>query len=354
MASADIITQVLSNGVTVLVEPMLHVQSAAITILHPTGSIYDAPGRSGTAAVLAELLPRGAGSRSARDLSAALDRLGVQRSTAVGPQHITISAATTAECLPRAIELLASAVTSPHLNPDDFHSARDLVRQTLHATEDELQRSLGDWQGGPGGRPETRPCQDAPRHIEHQSAQTHIGLSWPAVPYSHERYYEAWVAVSVLSGGMSSRLFTRVRERRGLCYAVSASLHSLRDRACVLGYAGTTNERAQQTLEAVVHEIRGLPEGLTEAELQRCRAQAKSALIMQQESTSSRAASLARDQWHLGRVRSLEEVRNIIDGITADDVRRYALDHAPRELVLVTIGPDPLNTDCLADAAAAV
>ncbi len=219
---------------------------------------------------------------------------------------------------------------------------------------DELQRSLGDWQGGPGGRPETRPCQDAPRHIEHQSAQTHIGLSWPAVPYSHERYYEAWVAVSVLSGGMSSRLFTRVRERRGLCYAVSASLHSLRDRACVLGYAGTTNERAQQTLEAVVHEIRGLPEGLTEAELQRCRAQAKSALIMQQESTSSRAASLARDQWHLGRVRSLEEVRNIIDGITADDVRRYALDHAPRELVLVTIGPDPLNTDCLADAAAAV
>lgn len=83
------------------------------------------------------------------------------------------------------------------------------------------------------------------------------------MPYRHERYYDAWAAVSLLSGGMSSRLFTEVRERRGLCYAISASLSTLRDEGRVFAYAGTTTERAQETLDVTVAEILRLPEGIT-------------------------------------------------------------------------------------------
>ena len=413
-------THRLSNGLTVVVEEMPDVQSAAITVLHPTGSVYDPVGKSGTAALLAELLSRGAGEHSTRELSAALDNLGVQRSVSAGLSHITVSAATTADRIEDAIPLLTSMVTAPHLDDDQFEPARDLVRQALHALEDEPQQqlgqylrrcsydapwgnpssgslsdidtitrddvkqhfqtlarpqetivgvagnipaatviaaiesALGEWAGGPGADIVAGSRDEAPMHVTHDSAQTHIGLAWPSVPYRHERYFDAWAAVSILSGGMSSRLFTEVREKRGLCYSVSASLNTLRDEARILGYAGTTNERAQETLDATVTEIRRLHEDLTEDELHRCKAQAKSSLIMQQESTMARSSSLARDTWHLGRVRLPDEIRQCVDGITLDDVREYAIDYAPKDIVLVTIGPEALNAENLQSSVAAV
>lgn len=420
MTDPQVSTHVLNNGLTVIVEPMVHVQSAAITVLQPTGSIYDAPGKSGTAALLSELLSRGAGEYSTRELSAVMDNLGVQRSVAPGLSHTTLSAATTADRIANAIPLLAAMITAPHLDEEQFAPAQDLVRQALHALEDEPQQRLGQylrrcsydapwgnpsggtlsnidditnsdvrqhferlnrpqdtiigvagnvstsevveaieaafgsWSGGEGIEVVTGSRDASPNHISHESAQTHIGLAWSSVPYSHDRYFDAWAAVSILSGGMSSRLFTNVREKRGLCYSVSASLNTLKHEARVFGYAGTTNERAQETLEATVAEIRGLHEGLTEDELRRCQAQAKSSLIMQQESTTARSASLARDTWHLGRVLMPNDIRERIDSITIDDVHSYAVDYFPQEIVLVTIGPEPLNADCLQPSVVAV
>jgi predicted Zn-dependent peptidase len=119
-------------------------------------------------------------------------------------------------------------------------------------------------------------------------------------------------------------LFTEVRERRGLCYAISASLSTLRDEGRVFAYAGTTTERAQETLDVTVAEILRLHEGITEDELQRCKARAKSSLIMQQESTTSRASSLARDMYHLNRVVTLDEINARINALTTEQVREFA------------------------------
>ena len=109
----------------------------------------------------------------------------------------------------------------------------------------------------------SRPPPAARRGITftHDSTQTHIGIAYDSVPYRDPDYYAAWAAVSVLSGGMSSRLFTEVRERRGLCYSVHASLSSLRDEARVFCYAGTTAERAQETLDVTVSELKRLGTG---------------------------------------------------------------------------------------------
>ena len=84
----------------------------------------------------------------------------------------------------------------------------------------------------------------------------------PAVPPGHEDYYSARVAVSVLSGGMSARLFTEVREKRGLCYAIGARYHSLKDAAGIACYAGTTPDKAQETLDVTVAEFRRLADGI--------------------------------------------------------------------------------------------
>ena len=172
----------------------------------------------------------------------------------------------------------------------------------------------------------------------------HIGIAYDSVSYRDPDYFAAWAAVSVLSGGMSSRLFTEVREKRGLCYSVSASLSSLRDEARVLCYAGTTAERAQETLDVTLAELQRLGEGIEDEELSRCQARAKSSLIMQQESTLARASSVARDWYHLGRVMTLAEVREKIDALTVQNVLDYVHTHPAGQFTLLTIGPHPLET----------
>ena len=161
--------------------------------------------------------------------------------------------------------------------------------------------------------------------------------------YRDPDYYVASAAVGVLGDGMSSRLFPEVREKRGLCYSVYASHGTLLDRGSVFGYAGTSAERAQETLDVMLHEIVRLSEGIEAGELDRLKARIKSSLIMQQESTSARSALLTRDWYFLGRVRTLDEVEAIVDGLSADEINRYLASHRPEKFTIVTLGPKALE-----------
>lgn len=181
-------------------------------------------------------------------------------------------------------------------------------------------------------------------HIDAESQQTQIGLAFPAVAYRDPDYYAAWAAVSVLSGGMSSRLFTEVREKRGLVYSVYATLSTLKDTGAILCYAGTTNERAQETLDVMRAELARLRDGITPEELRRSQALAKSALVMQQESSSSRAGAIARDWYHLGRVCSLDEIQQKIASLTPERVVDYVSRYPLTDPTIVTIGPTALKT----------
>jgi predicted Zn-dependent peptidase len=163
------------------------------------------------------------------------------------------------------------------------------------------------------------------------------------VPYSHDDYFQARGAVGVLSDGMSSRLFTEIRENRGLAYSVYAGCHSLRDRGSVLCYAGTSNERAQETLDVLLTELARLADGVQEDELRRLKAKIKSALVMQQESSSARSSSIAADWYHRGRVFTLEELGRIVDELTCDTINRYLSNHPPKDFTIVTVGAEPLE-----------
>lgn len=202
---------------------------------------------------------------------------------------------------------------------------------------------LGDWQPVPD-EPlrESEPGQHC-SHMNCDSSQTHIGIAYPSVPCNHPDFFQARGAVGVLSDGMSSRLFTEVRENRGLCYAIFASYHSLRDRGSVLCYAGTSSERAQETLDVTLSELSRIREGIQSGELDRVKARVKSALILQQESSLSRSSSLAADWYLLGRPRSLDEISRIIDGLTCDSINRYLAEHPPSDFVIATLGDQPLE-----------
>jgi len=176
-------------------------------------------------------------------------------------------------------------------------------------------------------------------HIDSDGAQVHIGLMTETVKPTDEDYYNAMVAVSVLSGGMSARLFTEVREKRGLCYAIGAMYHGLKDAAGIMCYAGTTPENGQETVDCVIGEFNRLSEGISEEEIQRAKVGLKSTLIMQSESSSSRAGGIASDYYMFGRVRSLDEIKSKVEATSVDSVLGFLRDNKFKDFTVVTIGP---------------
>ncbi len=210
---------------------------------------------------------------------------------------------------------------------------------------EDLARLLGDWQPVEASELKLVDQQPSYFHEQCESHQTHLALAYPSVPMPHPDYLRAAVAVEVLSGGMSSRLFTEIRENRGLCYSVYASYQTYRELGLVQCYAGSRPERAQETLDVLLDELRRLTQGISPGELERVKAQYKSSTIMEQESSMSRSVSLVSDWYHLGRVRSLEEIMAEIDALTVDEMNAYLAAHPPGDWTIVTLGPEPLNVD---------
>ena len=181
------------------------------------------------------------------------------------------------------------------------------------------------------------------QHIEHDSEQTHIAMAYPGFTYSAPEFYLNRGAVGVLSGGMSSRLFTEVREKRGLCYTVFATCHTLADKASVICYSGTSSDRAQETLDVIIEQLKLMSDGIHEDELRRLKVQIRSGMIMQQESCRARASSIARDWSHLGRVRMLDEINDAINSLTVESINEFLREQPPANFNVVTLGPSPLK-----------
>ena len=206
-----------------------------------------------------------------------------------------------------------------------------------------MGRLFGDWQGTPAEALDFGPEPPRRAHVGKELEQTQITVAYPSVPVAHPDYYVALGAVNVLSGGMGARLFTEIREKEGLCYSVGASYHPMKDRGAVVAYAASLNHQAQRTLDLLLHELKRLRDGIEEDEVERVRVGLKTSLIMQQESTGSRALALASDWYYLGRVRSFDEIQAAIDGLTAQAIVAHLRRCPPGDFRIVTLGPAPLN-----------
>ena len=397
------------NGLTVLAERMEHVRSAALNFLVSAGCAYDPTDNLGLASVLSDLITRGAGNRDSRQLTLALDSLGLDRDEGVGIMHTRFWGSTLSRNLLPALEIYADILLRPHLPEDQLEPVQALALQDLQSLEDEPKHKVlialrqqhfpdplgrdrhgtkegiesltidrirkhyqryfqprgailsvagniewkpllekvgelfGDWKSGEEPKFGVGKQTTKTRHIDKDTQQTQIGIAYDSVPFGHAEYYAAMGAVNVLSGGMSARLFTEVREKRGLCYAVWASYQTFKDRAGVVCYAGTTNERAQETLTVTLAELKRLADGIEPDEVSRVQAGLKSSLIMQEESTSARAGSIASDWYYLGRVRSFDEIQKGIDSLTPESIVDHLQHWPPRDFTIVTLGPKALS-----------
>ena len=210
---------------------------------------------------------------------------------------------------------------------------------------DAVGRLFGEVAALPEPRVPERTVGPRRDHIVRETQQIQIALAYPAATVASPDYYRARAAVAILGGYSSARLFTEVREKRGLCYSVYAAYEGQLDRAAMICYAGTSTDRAQETLDVMLGEIERLGrDGVALDELETMRAGLKSSLIMAQESSMSRSGALASDWFFLGRVRPIEEIAAELDGLVPEAVSEYAaLFQNRRELTILTLGPTALS-----------
>lgn len=210
-----------------------------------------------------------------------------------------------------------------------------------------IELHFGDWQGPEVILPVATTNPPKYSHIVSDSSQTHIGLAFPSVSPNDSSRYKENMALNVLSGGMASRLFSEVREKRGLVYSVSAFRRTVKDFGYTMAYAGTTPERADETLKVLLAELDRLHEGVSGEELERARTGVLSSLVMQGESSGARASSSARSTFLLGKPNSLDEVKAVIDAITLDDVNSYLAEKTRPKATIMSLGQNELEVEAL-------
>lgn len=194
----------------------------------------------------------------------------------------------------------------------------------------------------PGGAPEPQKARyiGGEDRLVSDHEQAHIVLGFEGRAYNSDGFYAAQILASILGGGMASRLFQEVREKRGLCYSVYAFHWAFADSGIFGVAAATGEEQVPELIPVVVDELRRATETITDEEVVRVRNQIRAGLLMSLESPSARAGQLARQQILWGRHIPLQETVDRINRITADRVKQVARQlFETRALSLAGIGP---------------
>lgn len=180
-----------------------------------------------------------------------------------------------------------------------------------------------------GSRPNStappRECADLTLREKKGLEQVHLCLGVPAFPQSSDQRYVGYVLNTLLGGTMSSRLFQRIREDRGLAYTVFSSVSSFLDTGYLMVYAATGSDQARQVIDLVSEEFRRLKtQPVGAQELRDAKDHLKGSLMLSLESTSSRMSNLAKQDLYFGRQFSLEELLEGIESVSVEDVQALA------------------------------
>ncbi|HLA25492.1 MAG TPA: pitrilysin family protein [bacterium] len=210
-----------------------------------------------------------------------------------------------------------------------------------HVT-DVLGRHLGGWNGA------AAPVTIDPPHPEagvatrmKETEQVHLCLGTQGLAQSDERRYTLSLLDHLLGGGMSSRLFQEIRERRGLVYTIASYASSYRDGGLFVVYAGMSPDAGPEVIRLTFDEIDKIrTDPVDLVELNRAKESLKGSLMLSLESTGSRMSILARSEIYHGRQITLDELIAKVDAVSAEDIQRMAAELLePRRLSMAAIGP---------------
>ncbi|MDO5604948.1 MAG: pitrilysin family protein [Paracoccus sp. (in: a-proteobacteria)] len=208
---------------------------------------------------------------------------------------------------------------------------------------DQLVRQAGEVFGALTARP--CPARDAARwqgaEIRRQKdlEQAHFTLAFEGPGYLAPDFYAAQLWTTAMGGGMSSRLFQKIREERGLCYTIFAQSGFHDDTGMMTIYAGTAAEDIAELANLTVDELKRSAEGLTDAEIARAKVQLKAGMLMGLESSVGQAERIARSLAIWGRVPDPAEAAQRIDAVTRAEIADYAAGLIARRPAMALYGP---------------
>ncbi len=206
-----------------------------------------------------------------------------------------------------------------------------------------IEEALGDWERGvPHGWFPAVNGRSGPRSAIRfkKTEQAHLSLAVRGLSSQHPDRYALDLLSVVLGEGMSSRLFMELRERRGLCYDVHSYVSHFLDAGSFAIYAGVDPANAHETVRALLAELVRLREGIPEEELTKAKELSKGRLLLRMEDTRGVSGWLGGQEMLTGRVRTADEVVDILDGLTADHLTRVAEELlVTDQLNLAVVGP---------------
>jgi predicted Zn-dependent peptidase len=219
--------------------------------------------------------------------------------------------------------------------------AGDLRHQEM---VDQVARALGDWQGqGLATYPPAYDGQTGPqlKVAERPTEQAHLCLAVRGLSSRHPDRFTLDLLNVVLGEGMSSRLFLEIRERRGLAYEVHSQVGHLLDTGTAVVYAGVDPRRAQATIEAILEQLRLLKEQeVPPEELTKAKEFSKGRLLLRMEDSRSVAGWMGVQELLTNQILTVDQVVEILEGITAQDLQRVARDiYLSQHLNLAVVGP---------------
>jgi len=396
----------LSNGLRVLTDPMLTVESASLGLWVDAGTRHEPAEINGISHLLEHMAFKGTERRSAREIAEEMDNVGGHLNAYTARDHTAYYAKVLKEDSALALDILSDilqnstmdaeelareqAVVVQEINqsidtPDDiifdhFQSTafpdqplgrpvlgtEDLVRAMSRDTVkgymsshyaasrmvlsaagaidhdqmvDSAEKAFANLPASAEAQPEAARYVGGEYREERDIEQVNLVLGYGGVCYDDPDYYAVSVLSTLLGGGMSSRLFQEIREKRGLVYSIYSFASSYSDGGLFGIYAGTGEDEVEELVPVLCDEVVKVCGGVDGDEMRRARAQLKASILMSLESTSSRCEQLARQVLVYGHPVTTQEVVDRIEAIDAAAIARVARRIFVQNPTIAAIGP---------------
>ncbi len=366
---------VLSNGLRVVAEPIEHFPSVSVGLWIGAGSMYETAEESGLSHFVEHMLFKSTENRSTKEIAVEMDALGGQVNAFTAKECTCYYAKVIAEHLPRAMDLLCDLLLNARMDEAEFEKERGVILEEIAMCEDTPEDLVYDLLAEAyfGEHPLARPIlgthdqiasvtRDALLGGWHAEGETHIPapvkgttprvltrkkdieqvhmcLAFPGVQQDEDDLYPLSVMNNLFGGGMSSRLFQRIREEMGAVYSVYSFPSTYTNCGTFTVYAGTSPESAQKVADELHHQIRLLCEdGVTQEEFEMAKEQLKVSYVLGLESSSSRMSAIGRSKLLRGKAVDPQDVIRKIEAVTKEDVERVTREMFSKDCAASAVG----------------
>jgi predicted Zn-dependent peptidase len=404
-----------ASGLRIVTEEVPSVRSAAIGIWVNVGSRDEAPATAGASHFLEHLLFKGTTSRTALEISSAIESVGGEMNAFTSKEYTCFYARVIDTDLPMAIDVVSDLITSSIVTAIDVDAERKVVLEEIAMRDDDPSDLVHDlfsdayYGDTPIGRPilgtidsingmsrntvfnyykkkylpqdlvvavagnikhkrvvamvEEALSRDnfldvmaapvlRPNTVVKNSQQQSVGLLFKKSEQAHmfygmegvaradERRFAMGVLSAALGGGMSSRLFQEIREKRGLAYSVYAYAQQFAGSGVLGFYAGCNPAKAIEVVEIIQNVLSDVADnGMTHEEIARAKGAVRGSLVLSQEDSGSRMSRIGKNEIVYGQVMDFDDILKAIDRVSAEDIREIASEFLVKTPTLALVGP---------------